>query len=107
MSEHQTPSDLLGSPLYAEQPGEPVKLLIVDDGVVDRRLAGAIVERSLGWKVVYAENGRSAMAVLEAEAPRVLLTDPNMPEMYGVELVAPVRRLRPFVRVVLLTPCGT
>jgi CheY-like chemotaxis protein/anti-sigma regulatory factor (Ser/Thr protein kinase) len=94
------------SPPEADEPGTPVKLLVVDDGVVDRRLAGAIVERTLGWKVVYAENGRDALAVIEAESPRVILTDLNMPEMDGLQLVAAVRKRWPLVPVVLMTAFG-
>jgi CheY-like chemotaxis protein len=94
------------SPQLPREPDAPIKLLIVDDGMVDRRLAGAIVERVLGWKVVYAENGRAALAVLESEAPRIILTDLNMPEMDGLQLVAAVRKGWPLVPVVLMTAFG-
>src|SRR5260370_10742851 len=96
----------LRSPPEADEPGTPVKLLVVDAGVVDRRLAGAIVERTLGWKVVYAENGRDALAAREAESARVILTDLKMPEMDGLQLVAAVRKRWPLVPVVLMTAFG-
>ena len=90
-----------------DDPRKPIKLLVVDDGVVDRRLAGAIAERTLGWKVVYADSGRSALEVMEAESPRVILTDLIMPEMDGLQLVAAVRRRWPLVPVVLMTAYGS
>ena len=84
----------------------PIKLLVVDDAPVDRRLAGAIVERVLGWKVIYADNGQSALAAIETQSPRIILTDLNMPEMDGMELVAAVRDRWPLIPVVLMTAYG-
>jgi CheY-like chemotaxis protein len=105
MSHLSTP-DPSRSPPAAEDPTAPVKILIVDDGVVDRRLAGAIVERALGWQVVYAENGKHALSVIETENPRLILTDLNMPEMDGLALVAAVRKRWPLIPVVLMTAYG-
>jgi CheY-like chemotaxis protein len=84
-----------------------VRLLVVDDQVVERRLAGAIVERALGWQIVYADSGRSALAVMEHEPPQLILTDLFMPAMDGFELVAAVRRRWPLVPVVLMTAFGS
>jgi CheY-like chemotaxis protein len=106
MSVQSTRPDPPRSPRYSDEPDGPIKLLIVDDGMVDRRLAGAIVERVLGWKVLYADNGRAALEVLKAETPRIILTDLNMPEMDGLQLVAAVRKGWPLVPVVLMTAFG-
>jgi CheY-like chemotaxis protein len=89
----------------APPPGETT-LLVVDDALVDQRLAGGIAEQALGWKVVYAANGRQALDVLERQAPDVVLTDLNMPEMDGLELVGAVRGEHPSVPVVLMTAFG-
>jgi CheY-like chemotaxis protein/anti-sigma regulatory factor (Ser/Thr protein kinase) len=94
-------------PVRATEPADAATtVLVVDDAAVDRRLAGAIVEQALGWRVVYADNGRTALAVLEKEKPSLVLTDLHMPEMDGLELVAAVRRLAPLVPVVLMTAFG-
>ncbi len=34
-----------------------ITVLVVDDAAIDRRMTGAIIERSLGWRVTYAEDG--------------------------------------------------
>ena len=81
-------------------------LLVVDDALVDQRLAGGIAEQGLGWKVVYAAGGRQALAVFERQPPDLVLTDLHMPEMDGLELVEAVRGRYPSVPVVLMTAFG-
>src|SRR5262245_36602984 len=69
-------------------------------------MAGAIIEQNLGWRVAYAEDGAAALAAMERETPRLVLTDLRMPGMDGLELVGAVRRQYPFVPVVLMTAFG-
>jgi CheY-like chemotaxis protein/anti-sigma regulatory factor (Ser/Thr protein kinase) len=83
------------------------KVLIVDDGLVDRHKAGGIVTQALGWTVVYAENGASALSAIEREHPSVVLTDLQMPEMDGLELVESLRARSPALPVVLMTNHGS
>jgi CheY-like chemotaxis protein len=96
-----------GPSLPDDDPDAPIKVLVVDDTVVDRRLAGAIIERALGWKPIYAESGRAALALIPAEAPRLILTDLIMPEMNGLDLVAAVRQNWPAIPVVIMTAYGS
>src|SRR5262249_19640266 len=88
-------------------PAETVTVLVVDDSPVECRIAGGIVENSLGWKALYAGNGKEALAVLEREKPGVVLTDLLMPEMDGLQLVEAVRGKHPLVPVVLMTAHGS
>src|SRR5947208_3433423 len=39
-------------------------VLVVDDSALDRYLAGALLEEHAGMSVVYAEDGRQALAIL-------------------------------------------
>ncbi|MDA1018420.1 MAG: response regulator, partial [Planctomycetota bacterium] len=57
-------------------------VLIVDDNPMDRRFAGACVEKA-GMSAIYAENGREALTMLDAESPSLVLTDLEMPELDG------------------------
>jgi len=65
-----------------------MKILVVDDSSIMRK----IVTRTLrqagfgGHDIEEAENGVDALAKIEADAPDVVLTDWNMPEMTGIEL---------------------
>jgi CheY-like chemotaxis protein len=92
------------------------KILVVDDSAVDRRLAGSILEKkvegpSLGtagpMTVVYADNGKEALAAIEREAPDLVLTDLQMPEMNGLELVEAVKAKFPAVPIILMTAHGS
>ncbi|MGO9464241.1 MAG: response regulator [Isosphaeraceae bacterium] len=92
---------------HAEAAGDSeITVLVVDDAAVDRRMTGAIIEHNLGWRVTYAENGAAALAAMERETPRLVVTDLRMPGMDGLELVAAVRRQYPSVPVVLMTAFG-
>ncbi len=92
---------------FTETPADQeITILVVDDAVIDRRMTGAIVEQNLGWRVAYAENGTAALAAMERELPRLVLTDLRMPGMDGLQLVAAVRRQYPSVPVVLMTAFG-
>jgi len=81
-------------------------VLVVDDNGIDRRLAGKCVEEA-GLLPVYASNGREALSLVEREKPAVVLTDLQMPEMDGLELVAHMRARHPGVPVVLMTAFGS
>jgi CheY-like chemotaxis protein len=79
---------------------------VVDDARVDQRVTGAIVQQRLGWRVAYADNGLEALAAIDRERPALVLTDLNMPEMNGLELVEAIRDRHPGLPVVLMTAYG-
>lgn len=83
------------------------KILVVDDSMVDRQLAGGLLEKQPGWSVCYAENGQTALGQLESERPDLVVTDLQMPELNGLELVEAVRAAHPLVPVVLMTARGS
>lgn len=64
----------------------PARILVVDDERSMRELL-AIVLRRDGYEVILAENGRTALNVLEREAVDLLISDIKMPDMSGVEVL--------------------
>ena len=82
-------------------------VLVVDDSAVDRRLAGGILEKMAGLKVEYATNGAEALEKIQLVHPDVVLTDLQMPEMDGLELVGAIRSRFPLVPVILMTAHGS
>ncbi len=54
-----------------------------------------------------AGQGREAMAALRRALPDVVLTDLDMPEMNGLQLVEAIRRDYPAVPVILMTALGS
>jgi len=82
-------------------------ILIADDSSVDRRVAGALLEKAGGWTIQYAINGKDALEKMQNAAFDLVLTDLIMPTMSGLELVAKVRASYPHVPVILMTSRGS
>lgn len=82
-------------------------VLIVDDTAVDRRLAGGILEKSSDLDVCYAENGSEALLKIGNELPDLVLTDLQMPELDGLQLVNQINERYPSLPVVLMTAHGS
>jgi CheY-like chemotaxis protein/anti-sigma regulatory factor (Ser/Thr protein kinase) len=82
-------------------------VLVVNDLAADRLLAGALVKEEPGWQVVFASDGREALAVLRDSVPDLILTDLQMPEVNGLELLEAVHRDYPCVPVILMTAHGS
>ncbi len=84
-------------------PGAGVRVLVTEDSTMLRK-AMAKMLASLGCDVREAANGREAIKALDWD-PQVLLTDIDMPEVNGIELVRTLReeRMRHDVPVVVLT----
>jgi len=77
------------------------RILLVDDDV---SLQGALMDvlRDAGHSVVASPNGREALKVFLLDDFDLVLTDIQMPEMNGLQLLAAIRRVKP-APVVLMT----
>ena len=62
------------------------RLLLVEDDIDMRELVAASL-RGAGYDVEEAGDGRDALAAIMRERPSLLITDCNMPNMTGNELV--------------------
>ncbi|HCY83731.1 MAG TPA: histidine kinase [Desulfobacteraceae bacterium] len=81
------------------------KILIVDDEQIIVRLLSMSL-RSDGYDVVSANNGEEALAVLEKEAPDIVVTDIKMPVMDGLELLKRIKETDPDKEVIIVTGHG-
>ena len=82
-------------------------VLVVDDSAVDRRLAGSLLEKGYNSSVMYAAHGLEALEQMQRRLPDIVVTDLQMPEMNGLDLVSAVRSRYPLVPVVLMTAQGS
>jgi CheY-like chemotaxis protein len=83
-------------------------ILIVDDSMVDRRLAKAILENGMECAIVEADCAEAAIEYLETVAvPDLILTDLQMPGLNGLELVERVREEWLSLPVILMTAAGS
>ena len=79
-------------------------ILTVDDSLSIRQ-AVKLTLRSVGYNVLEADSGRAALELLAGNRIDMVLTDLNMPEMDGIELIRNLRA-KPafrFVPIVMLT----
>lgn len=81
-------------------------VLVVDDSPIDRQIAGSCLLQE-GLRPVYAENGREALELIQREPPDFVLTDLQMPEIDGLELVEKVKDEFPGIPVILMTAHGS
>ena len=83
------------------------KILIVEDNAVDRLLVGKLLAKGMNLTTAYADNGRAALEAIRRDMPDLVLTDMQMPEMDGLQLVREVRQRFPLVPVILITAHGS
>ena len=68
-----------------------MKILVVDDFATMRRIVKNILTQ-LGFKnIIEADDGTTAMKVLQQEKIDLIISDWNMPKMTGLELLKSVR----------------
>lgn len=77
---------------------KPEILIVDDDSAVRNSLA--IVLTSAGYDVSTAEHGFDALLQLRLNTPTVIISDLNMPQMSGFELLSVVRRRFPQIMVI-------
>lgn len=82
-------------------------VLIVDDSPIDRRLAAGLLGHAADWKLLLAADGSEALTLVSQQPPDVIVTDLQMPELNGLELVSAVRRKHPQIPVILMTAQGS
>ncbi len=98
----------LGARLDAREAGggSAPRVLVIDDEVAIVALIEALL-RSQGYEVDGANSGAEARALLADSRYDVVLTDKNLGDADGVELIAEVHRRAPETRVLLMTGYAT
>lgn len=82
------------------------RILVVDDEKIIRESISFILKNE-GYTVNEAENGRAAYEKLVAESFDMVITDLEMPEMKGIELLDKVMQVNPQALVVIITAYGS
>ena len=77
-------------------------LLCVDDEPLGLQVRKLLLE-SEGYKVLTATNGTEALSLFAANPIRAAVLDYAMPNMNGGELAIELRRLKPEVKIMILS----
>jgi CheY-like chemotaxis protein len=83
------------------------KVLVVDDSAVDRRFVGGLLQREPAYLVEFAEDGADALSKIRQAPPDVIVTDLQMPNRNGLELVSAVRMHHAGIPIILMTGHGS
>ena len=83
------------------------KVLVVDDSAVDRRFVGGLLQREPAYLVEFAEDGADALSKIRQAPPDVIVTDLQMPNRNGLELVSAVRMHHTGIPIILMTGHGS
>ena len=83
------------------------KILVVDDSADTREMMAKLLELE-AFTVVTAEDGRIGLTVAADEVPDLIITDINMPNMSGIEMIKQLRKQTGFkcVPIMAITAYG-
>ncbi len=81
------------------------KILLVDDEE-DIRDVLSITLSDMGYQVLTAADGKTALKTFLSEMPPIVLTDIKMPAMDGIELLQCIKRENPEAEVIMITGHG-
>jgi signal transduction histidine kinase/CheY-like chemotaxis protein len=79
-----------GAPAPVEQRDRPLRILLIEDNVVNQRLAARLLEKN-GHTVQIASSGREALAALEHERFELAIMDVQMPDIDGLNVTRIIR----------------
>jgi DNA-binding NtrC family response regulator len=82
------------------------RILVVDDEKIIRESISFILKKE-GFSVAEAENGKAAYEKLLVESFDLIITDLEMPEMKGIELLEHAMHINPESIVVIITAYGS
>ena len=89
----------------------PIRVLVVDDSVVIRKLLSGMISSDPELEVIgTAANGRLALAKIEKLRPDIITLDVEMPEMDGLETLTELRKTNvdlPVIMISTLTERGS
>jgi YesN/AraC family two-component response regulator len=87
---------------------EAISILVTEDDKIVRNLLAAIITKKFTNVTVYlAENGRVGLELFKCHRPQIVITDINMPEMDGLQMVNAIRSIEAETKILVVTAYDT
>ncbi|HSG68293.1 MAG TPA: response regulator, partial [Bacteroidales bacterium] len=80
----------------------PISLLYVEDKASLRKAYAAVL-KPLVEEFFIAENGKEGLRLFNKHKPDLVVTDLNMPEMNGLEMISEIRKRSKDTRIIIMT----
>jgi len=78
------------------------KILVVDDTPIVRECIQYYFEQK-GYIILSAASAEEALPIIKESSPDILLSDVNLPQMNGIELVKLVRQFNKNIKVIIMS----
>ena len=78
------------------------RLVVVDDEPVILQILSAVFDEG-PWQLTACSSGRQALDAMEAHGVDILLTDKNLPDINGLDLLVHAKRINPLSEVIVIT----
>lgn len=102
LPEGNKPSSLLGT---LHQGTSVARIFIVDDDEADRVLLGTILEEA-GHETLFAVDGQEALRAFKGAGIEVVITDLQMPNVHGLELITWLTEVSPRPAIIAISSTG-
>lgn len=83
-----------------------MRILVVEDSKTMQRIIGNVLKRLEQENVDYADDGLIASDLFSKNQYDIILTDQNMPNMTGTELISFVRKTNKDIPIIMVTTEG-
>ncbi|MCD6170638.1 MAG: response regulator [Candidatus Latescibacteria bacterium] len=81
--------------------GRPIVLIVDDDEAIRVLLEG--IFNQWGYRTITACGARETLEILKKETPLAVISDVEMPEMNGLELLNEIKKRYPGIKVVMMS----
>ncbi|HEY2432110.1 MAG TPA: sigma-54 dependent transcriptional regulator [Vicinamibacterales bacterium] len=88
------------------KPADSARILVVDDERSMREMLAILLKRE-GHEVAVAENGRTAIDLLNARPFDLIVSDARMPDVDGLEVLRHARSVNPAIIAIMVTAYGS
>ncbi len=80
-----------------------MKVLVVDDNIIDRKLIKHILQEHLNINAETAKDGLDALNKIHQSNYNLVITDIVMPKIEGIELINQIQTINPYTKIIAVS----